>query len=89
MDEDYDYRDWLKRNRTMFLAVLMQPVVGMIIAIALIIWIAPVKMTLYIGIIAVIMLQYLLLVRWISGKMDKLISSEERTPSKRKSAIES
>lgn len=53
----------------------MIPVFGMIIAIPLIIWKAPGTLMVAVQIILILMAQYLLLVYWISKKMDQLTSS--------------
>jgi len=56
-DEDYDYQDWMRKNRTLFLAVLVRPLVGMVIAIALILWSSPPNAIRTVGIILVIIAQ--------------------------------
>lgn len=75
MSGDSSYRDYMKKNRNVFLGVLMIPVLGMVIAIPLIIWKAPKTMMVALGVIAVLIVQYTLLVRWISKRIDQLTES--------------
>lgn len=75
MSGDSNYRDYMKKNRNVFLGVLMIPVLGMVIAIPLIIWKAPKTMMVALGVIAVLIVQYTLLVRWISKRIDQLTES--------------
>lgn len=75
MGESSNFRDRLKQNKGILLAILMIPVFGMIIAIPLIIWKAPGTLMVAVPIILILMAQYLLLVYWISKKMDQLTSS--------------
>ncbi len=65
----------MKQNKGILLAILMIPVFGMIIAIPLIIWKAPGTLMVAVQIILILMAQYLLLVYWISKKIDQLTSS--------------
>lgn len=51
----------------MFIAVLVHPLVGMVIATTLILWRSPPNAIRTVGIILVIMVQHVLLVRWITG----------------------
>lgn len=75
MSVDSSYKDYMKKNRNVFLGVLMIPVLGMVIAIPLIIWKAPKTMMVALGVIAVLIVQYTLLVRWISKRIDQLTES--------------
>jgi hypothetical protein len=72
MDESNDFTASLKKNRTIILAILMLPVIGMAISIPLIVWRAPSNMVIVLAVIVVLMVQYILLVRWIAKRMDKL-----------------
>ncbi len=72
MSGDSSYKDYMKKNRNAFLAILMLPVIGMVIAIPLIIWKAPKTMMVVLGVIAILIIQYSLLVRWISKRIDQL-----------------
>ncbi len=72
MSGDSSYKDYMKKNRNTMLAILMLPVLGMVIAIPLIIWKAPKTMMVVLGVIGVLILQYSLLVRWISKRIDQL-----------------
>ena len=62
----------LKKNRIIFVAILMMPVAGMMVSIPLIVWRAPNNMNILLAVIVVIMVQYILLVNWIVKRMDKL-----------------
>jgi len=75
MSEDSDFSDSLRKNRIIFLAVLLLPVVGMVIAIPLIIWREPKHMMIVLGVITVLIIQYSLLVFWISNRIDQIIKS--------------
>jgi hypothetical protein len=75
MSGDSSYKDYMKKNRNVFLAILMLPVLGMVIAIPLIIWKAPKTMMVALGLIVVLIVQYSLLVRWISKRIDQMTES--------------
>ena len=72
MSGENSYKDFMKKNRNAFLAILMLPVIGMVIAIPLIIWKSPNNMMVALGVIIVLIIQYSLLVRWISKRIDKM-----------------
>jgi len=74
MDEPPHPLEYLRRNRTLFLSILLMPVIGMTAAVPLIIWKAPDNMTILLAVIAVMMIQYILLVRWIDKRIDTLLS---------------
>ena len=74
MDESNDFATSLKKNRTIILAILMLPVIGMTISIPLIVWSSPSNMITVLAVIVVLMAQYILLVRWIAKRIDKLIA---------------
>lgn len=75
MSGENSYKDYMKKNRNTLLAILMLPVLGMVIAIPLIIWKAPNNMMVALGVIVVLIVQYTLLVRWISKRIDHLTES--------------
>ena len=75
MSGENSYKDYMKKNRNALLAILMLPVLGMVIAIPLIIWKAPNNMMVALGVIVVLIVQYTLLVRWISKRIDQLTES--------------
>ena len=75
MSGDSSYKDYMKKNRNAFLAILMLPVMGMVVAIPLIIWKAPKTMMVALGVIIVLIIQYSLLVRWISKRIDQMTES--------------
>jgi len=75
MSVDSSYKDYMKKNRNAFLAILMIPVLGMVVAIPLIIWKAPSTMMVALGVIFVLIIQYSLLVRWISKRIDQMTES--------------
>lgn len=75
MSADSSYKDYMKKNRNAMLAILSIPVLGMVIAIPLIIWKAPKTMMVALGVIVVLIVQYTLLVRWISKRIDQLTES--------------
>jgi len=75
MSEQPSYKDVLRKNRRTVLAILMLPVLGMTVAIPLIIIRAPKNLALSVGLIILMICQYLALVMFISRRMDRLISS--------------
>jgi hypothetical protein len=75
MDESSNFRESLKQNRGILLAILMMPVFGIVIATPLIIWKAPGAVIVAVPIILLIIAQYLLLVYWISKKIGQVTSS--------------
>ena len=75
MSEDSIFSDSLRKNRNIFLVVLLLPVVGMVVAIPLIIWREPKHMMIVLGVITVLIIQYSLLVFWISNRIDQIIKS--------------
>lgn len=75
MGETPNYKESLKQNRVILLAILMLPVVGMAIAIPLIVWRVPGSVMVAIPIIILLMAQYIILVIWISKKIDQLTTS--------------
>ena len=75
MGETPNFKESLKQNRVILLAVLMLPVVGMAIAIPLIVWRVPGSVMVAIPIIILLMAQYIILVIWISKKIDQLTTS--------------
>jgi hypothetical protein len=75
MSGDSSYKDYMKKNRNVLLAILMLPVLGMVIAIPLIIWKAPKTMVVVLGVIGILIVQYSLLVRWISKRIDQMTES--------------
>lgn len=75
MGETPNFKESLKQNRVILLAILMLPVVGMAIAIPLIIWRVPGSVMVAIPIIILLMAQYIILVIWISKKIDQLTTS--------------
>lgn len=75
MSEPSNFKDVLRKNRYILLAILMLPVVGMAIAIPLIIWRVPGVVKVAVPIILFLMAQYILLVVWISKKMNQMIAS--------------
>jgi type II secretory pathway component PulM len=75
MSEDSIFSDSLRKNRNIFLVVLLLPVVGMVVAIPLIIWREPKHMMIVLGAITLLIIQYTLLVFWISKRIDQIIKS--------------
>jgi FtsH-binding integral membrane protein len=75
MSDKTNFADVIRKNRLTLLAVLMLPVIGMAIAIPLILWRVPGVARVAIPIIIVLMVQYTLLVVWISRKMSQITSS--------------
>jgi hypothetical protein len=75
MSGENSYKDYMKKNRNVFLAILMLPVIGMVIAIPLIIWKAPNNMIVALAVIIVLIVQYSLLVRWISKRINQMTES--------------
>jgi len=75
MSDKTNFADVIRKNRLTLLAILMLPVVGMVIAIPLILWRVPGAARVAIPIILVLMVQYTLLVVWISKKMNQITAS--------------
>ena len=75
MSDKTNFADVIKKNRLTLLAILMLPVIGMAIAIPLILWRVPGAARVAIPIILVLMVQYTLLVVWISRKMSQVTES--------------
>ncbi len=75
MSGNSSFKDYMKKNRNVLLAILMLPVLGMVVSIPLIIWKAPKNMMVALGVIVVLISQYTLLVFWISKRIDQLSES--------------
>ena len=75
MSAPSNFADVMRKNRWTLLAILMLPVVGMVIAIPLILWRTPGAARVAIPIIIVLIVQYTLLVIWISKKMNQIQAS--------------
>ena len=75
MGKPSNFKDVLRKNRNTLLAILMLPLVGMAIAIPLIVWRVPGVVKVAVPIILVLMIQYILLVVWISKKINQMIAS--------------
>ena len=75
MSNKTNFADVIRKNRLTLLAILMLPVIGMVIAIPLILWRVPGVAKVAIPIIVVLMIQYTLLVVWISRKMSQITAS--------------
>jgi FtsH-binding integral membrane protein len=75
MSDKTNFADVIRKNRLIMLAILMLPVIGMVIAIPLILWRVPGAARVAIPIIFVLMVQYTLLVVWISRKMRQVTES--------------
>ena len=75
MSSDPNFKNSLKKNRNIILAIILLPVMGMTIAIPLIMWKSPANMMVAIGVIVLLIAQYSLLVLWVFKKMNQLINS--------------
>ena len=72
MDESNEFKLSLKKNRNIFLAILMMPVAGMMASILIIVWRAPNNMFLVLAVIFVLMVQYIILVNFIIKRLNNL-----------------
>ena len=72
MSDPQKSKDNIIKNRTILLVILMMPVMGMVISIPLIMWKKPESTMVAIPIIGFLIIQYSLLVLWISRKMKQL-----------------
>ena len=72
MSSDTSHVEAIKQKRNLLLAILLLPVVGMGISMLLIYWRFPHMIGTALPIIFLLMLQYVLLVRWIKKKIDVL-----------------
>jgi len=72
MSSDISHVEAIKQKRNLLLAILLLPVVGMGISMLLIYWRFPHMIGTALPIIFLLMLQYVLLVRWIKKKIDVL-----------------
>ena len=77
MNEENRFRESLRQNHLIILVVLMLPVGGMIASIPLIIWRRPESIMPAIPIIFALIVQYMLLVRWIDNKMKETLNPKE------------
>lgn len=77
LTEDTSFKEMYRRNRWVLLGVLMMPVAGMVVAILLIVWRYPDMKMIAIPIIVVIMVQYLLLVKWINDRINAMLEKGE------------
>ena len=75
MSDQPTFKDVLRKNRRTLLAVMMLPVVGMLVAIFLIVLKAPEKLAIAGGVIILLICQYLVLLVYVSRRIDRLISS--------------
>jgi len=75
MSEERSFRDVLRENRRTFLAILLFPVIGMVIAIPLIYLRAPHNFSTPVILIIAMILQYLIVVFIIKSRMDRIASS--------------
>lgn len=75
MNTPSTFADVIKKNRWVLIAILMLPVIGMVVAIPLILWRTPGSAGVAIPIILFLILQYTLLVVWISKKMNQITAS--------------
>lgn len=87
MSETSTFKDILKKNSNTILAVLRMPIVGMTASIPLVIWKAPHNMMIVLGVILVLMIQYILLARWIANRMDELTREQSLETSGRRPSI--
>ena len=72
MSYSQNSKDSIIKNRTILLVILMMPVMGMVISIPLIMWKKPESTMVAIPIIGFLIIQYSLMVLWISKKMKQL-----------------
>ncbi len=72
MSSDTSHVEAIKQKRNLLLAILLLPVVGMGISMLLIYWRFPHMIGTALPIIFLLILQYVLLVRWIKKKIDVL-----------------
>jgi len=72
MSDPQNSKDSIIKNRTILLVILMMPVMGMAISIPLIMWKKPESTMVAIPIIGFLIIQYSLLVLWISRKMKQI-----------------
>jgi len=72
MSDPQNSKDSIIKNRTILLVILMMPVMGMVISIPLIMWKKPESTMVAIPIIGFLIIQYSLMVLWISRKMKQL-----------------
>lgn len=75
MTEQPDFKEVLRKNRKTFLAILMLPVAGMVVSIFLIFLRAPQKLAIAGGVIILLICQYLVLLFYVSRRIDRIISS--------------
>ena len=72
MSDPQNSKESIVKNRTILLVILMMPVMGMAISIPLIMWKKPESTMVAIPIIGFLIIQYSLLVLWISRKMKQI-----------------
>jgi len=75
MGEQRSFKDVLRENRRILLAILLLPVIGMVVAIPLIFIRAPQNFAIAGILIIAMLLQYLIVVFFIMHRIDRLTSS--------------
>jgi len=71
MSGETSFKDVLREKRRQFLAVLLLPIVGMLIALVLIIMKRPDNLPLIIAVVFFLMVQYGVTVVYINSRMEK------------------
>jgi hypothetical protein len=66
-----------KKNRNLFIFVLMTPVIGMAVAIPIIIWQAPKNMPIVIAVIFFLIVQYTVTIFFMIKRIERLDNSKE------------
>ena len=75
MAEQGSFKEMLRRNRKIFLGILLLPVVGMVVAISLIIIRAPRNLGLSLGLVSAMIVQYIVVVFLIMRRLNRLAES--------------
>lgn len=73
--EKYTFKEALRRNRQVFLAVLLLPAIGMAISIPIIILRPPRNLFVSLSLISILLVQYLVLFFYIKRRIDRFLSS--------------
>ncbi|MCW4049174.1 MAG: hypothetical protein NWE89_05490 [Candidatus Bathyarchaeota archaeon] len=68
----------INANRTLIILIVSMPIFGMLIAIVLILYKQPDNMLVVLGVIVFIMVQYAVMVFFITKRMDKLGKTEKK-----------
>ncbi len=81
MSKPFSFYEVYKNHRTLFLSVIMLPVVGMIISILIVLWKAPKNQLTVVAFTFFLMVQYIVTIIFLINRIKRLnIESSESKP---------